>query len=134
MFSEAKKGYSLIELLVAISILAIGLLGTATMLSTSIGSGRFAHIVTVEASVATSLMEEFMAKNASDTLFTANVTGAVYDLDPDTASTTRTVQGRVYSATYSITTNTPVVGVVIINATVTNGTRSITLTSYKSVV
>ncbi|MDP2689230.1 MAG: prepilin-type N-terminal cleavage/methylation domain-containing protein [Deltaproteobacteria bacterium] len=134
MHSGAEKGFSLVELLVAISILAIGLLGTATMLSTNIGSDRFAHMITVEASIATSVMEEFMARDEGDALFTSSVTGASYDLDPDTASTTRTVQGRTYSATYSIATSTPVTGVVRLSATVTSGTRSITLTSYKSVI
>lgn len=134
MARKNENGFSLIELLIAISILAVGLLGTATMLTTNMGSNSFSQTITVEASVASSVMEEIMAKNASDPIFSASVAGAVYDLDPASAATTITVQGRVYSATYSVTQNTPVTGVARIDSTVTSGARALTLTSLKSTI
>jgi hypothetical protein len=91
-------------------------------------------MVTVEASVVSSVMEDIMSKPGTDAIFAANVAGAVYDLDPASAGTTVSVQGRTYSATYNITRNTPVAGVARIDSTVTNGARSITLTSYKSTI
>lgn len=129
-----ESGFSLVELLIAISIIAVGLLGTATMLSTNMGSNRFSQIVTVEASLVSSEIEDLMSRPGSDAVFASNVVGAVYDLDPATAASTVSVQGRTYSATYSITRNTPVTGVARIDSTVTSSGRSITMTSYKSII
>lgn len=129
-----EKGFTLLELLIAMSILSIGLLGLATMLSTGIGTDRFAHAVAVESSISSSVMEEIVSRDGSDAIFTAGISGAVYDLDPATAATTRTVQGRSYSATYSINLNNPVAGVARVEVRVTGAGRAISFTSFKSTV
>ncbi|MBI1910931.1 MAG: prepilin-type N-terminal cleavage/methylation domain-containing protein [Deltaproteobacteria bacterium] len=129
-----EKGFTLLELLIAMSILSVSILGLATMLSSGIGTDRFAHMIAVEGSVGSSVVEEIVARDPSDPIFSSNITGAAYDLDPDTASTVRTVQGRTYSATYSISVNNPVSGVSKIDVTVINGTRTVSFTAFKSTV
>ena len=129
---DTEKGFTLLELLIAISILSIGLLGVASMFSTGIGSNRFSYTVTVETSMANSVMEEMLAKDGGDVIFAANAVNAVYDLDTAAAATTRTVQGRTYSAVYSITVDSPVANVSRVDVSVTSGGRTKTLTSYKS--
>ena len=131
MMAGSEKGFSLLELMIALSILAIGLLAMASMLTTGMGSNQMAQRVTVETSLAYSVLDELMARDASDTIFDVDQMNVVYDLDPDSANTTRTVQGRTYSATYSIDVNNPVTGVVRIDITVTDGERTFTLTSFK---
>lgn len=134
MINNTENGFSIIELLIAISILVIGLIGTATMLSTNIGSNRFSQMITVEATIAGSVNEELLAKAGNDPLFAATVANVAYDLDQSSGATTLTVQGRTYSATYSITTANPVAGVARVVTTVTSGNRSITITSFKSTI
>jgi type IV pilus assembly protein PilV len=129
-----EKGFTLLELLIAITILAVGMLATASMLSSGMGSDSFAYTVTVERSIAASVIEEIMAKDGGDPMFAANVANAVYDLDTGSPATTRTVQGRTYAATYSVTTAAPVIGVSRVDVTVASGLRSVTLTTYKSTI
>ncbi len=131
MVSGSDKGFSLLELLVAIFILSVGLLATATVLVTGIDSNRLAQMVTVESGLAYSVLDELMARDESDPIFDTTQSNVTYDLDTDSGATTRTVQGVTYSATYSITANTPVVGVARIDVTVTGGGRTVTLTSFK---
>jgi len=125
------NGFTLVELLIAIFVLAIGLLGTASLMVSGIGGNRMASMVTVESGVAHSVMDEFMARDAGDTVFNAVVTDIVYDLDSSGAGTTRVVQGITYSATYSIATNNPVPGMVRLDISITGGGRTLSMTSFK---
>ncbi len=134
MLKGNEKGFTLLELLVAMSVLSIGILGVATMMATGIGTGRFAHVVAVESSIASSVLEEMMARDGNDTVFSTNVTGAIYDLDASSVDTGRMVQGRRYTATYSINTNNPVTGVAKIDVVVSGGGRTTRYSSLKSVL
>lgn len=129
-----QKGFTLLELLVAMSILTVGLLGLATMMSSGIGSDRFAHVVAVEGSVGSLVVEEITSRNGDDAIFAAAVAGATYDLDPASAATTRVVNGRTYSATYSVVPNSPVTGVASVTVTITGGGRTVTLNALKSTI
>lgn len=137
MFKGDKResGFTLLELLVAISILSFGLLATATMLTTSMGSGRLAHRISVESDVAYSVLDEFLARSEDDATFDSAVSNITYDLDKSSAATTRDVQGITYSATYSITPDNPVTGVARIDITL-NGTggRTLSLSSLKRTI
>lgn len=129
-----QKGFTLLELLVAMTILTIGLLGLASMMTSGIGSDRFAHTVAVEGSIGSLVMEELTSRDGDDAIFDATVTNVTYDLDPGSAATTRVVNGRTYSATYSVTPNTPVTGVAAVSVSVTSGGRTVTLNAFKSII
>ncbi|MBE9529446.1 MAG: prepilin-type N-terminal cleavage/methylation domain-containing protein [Proteobacteria bacterium] len=129
-----EAGFSLLELLVAISIMAIGLLAAATTLSTGIGSNRMAQRVTVETNLAYSVLDEFLAKDPSDVLFDADSTGVAYDLDTGNGAATRVVNGVTYSAVYSVDADSPVPGVAEITVTVSGGNRSVTLSTLKRAI
>ncbi|MBW7956822.1 MAG: prepilin-type N-terminal cleavage/methylation domain-containing protein [Deltaproteobacteria bacterium] len=134
MRTGQNKGFTLIELLIAISVLAVGILGVATMMTTGIMSGRFAHMVAAESSVAVSVLEELMSRDGSDPVFSSNITNAVYDLDPSSAATGMVVQGRMYSAVYSVVPNSPVAGVASIEVVITSNGRMARYASLKSVL
>lgn len=129
-----EKGFTLLELLIAMSILSIGILGLASLMSTGIGSNSFSHRVAVEGSMGSLVVEEIMSRDGSDPLFTSAIAGAVYDLDPGTASSTKVVSGRTYSATYSVTPDNPVAGVSRVDVSVTSGGRTIGVTAFKSTI
>ncbi|WKZ32042.1 MAG: prepilin-type N-terminal cleavage/methylation domain-containing protein [Thermodesulfobacteriota bacterium] len=128
------KGYTLLELLIAMSILSVGILGVATMMTTGIKSGRFAHMVAAESSVAVSVLEELMSRDGSDPVFSSSIANAVYDLDPSSAEISLVVQGRRYSAVYSVAPNSPVAGVASIEVVVTSSGRMARYSSLKSVL
>jgi len=125
------SGFTLVELLIAIFILAVGLLGTASMMASGIGGNRLSSRLTVESGIAHSVMDEFMARDEGDTVFDAAVTGVVYDLDSSSGAATRVVQGVTYSATYTIATNNPVTGMVRLDISITGGGRTLSMTSFK---
>ncbi|CAG1065258.1 hypothetical protein BAC1_00837 [uncultured bacterium] len=129
-----QKGFTLLELLVAMSILTVGLLGLATMMSSGIGSDRFAHVIAVEGSVGSLVMEEITSRDGDDPIFDSTVAGVTYDLDPASAATTRVVNNRTYTATYSVTPNNPVTGVATVSVSITSGGRTITLNAFKSTI
>lgn len=129
-----QKGFTLLELLVAMTILTIGLLGLASMMSSGIGTDRFAHMVAVEGSVGSLVVEEITSRDGDDPIFASTVAGITYDLDPGSAATTRVVNGRTYTATYSVTPNSPVTGVSMVSVSITSGGRTVTLNAFKSTI
>ncbi|MBI5453603.1 MAG: prepilin-type N-terminal cleavage/methylation domain-containing protein [Deltaproteobacteria bacterium] len=131
---KKEDGFTLLELLIAMFILSFGLLGTATMLSTGIGTDRLAQMITVEGALGSSVVEEITSRDSNDAVFNSSVTGAAYDLDPDTSATTKKVSGRTYSATYSVSVNNPVAGVSRVDVTVSSGARTVSFTAFKGTV
>ncbi len=128
------KGFTLVELLIAIFVLAVGLMGTASLMASGIGGNRLANRLTVESGIAHSVMDEFMARDAGDIVFDSDVIGISYDLDTSGADTTRVVQGVAYSATYSVDMGNPVTGMVKIDIQITGGGRTANITSFKRTI
>jgi len=117
------RGFTLLEMLVAIVILAIGLLAVASMQANAIRSNSLAERVTVITAAAQGALEDLLARADSDPIFDAAASDVPYD--------TRIVQGVTYNASYTMTPNTPVTGVAQVVMTVTGGGRTMILTSYK---
>lgn len=135
-----EKGFSLVELLIAISLMAIGLLAAAGMQVTAINSNSFANRLSVATTLAHGVMEDILAREYNSTFFgsgaipnTVVAADAVYDLAPsDAAVTDIVIPGTgTLTARYWITRNNPVVGVSLVTVTVTSGSRSATVSSYK---
>mgnify|MGYP001618431589 FL=1 len=137
-----ENGFSLVELLIAITLLAIGLLAVAGMQSTAISSNAWANRLSTATSLAQEVMEDILAKDATDAIFSSSTSNVTYDLTgPNTTGNNISISGAgTFSATRTITINsscsTPTVtvtGVVKIDVSVTDGTRTVTLTSCKRV-
>jgi type IV pilus assembly protein PilV len=134
MRSEA--GFTLLELLIAITLLAVGLIATVNMQTISMLANGFAQRTTSASSVARAAMDELLSRPGSDAIFQVAQVDAAYDLDQQTAATTQTIQGVTYSAAISITPNAIVNGVTVFNLTqidliVSGSNRTITLTELK---
>lgn len=130
-----QQGFSLVELLVAISILSIALLAVAGMQVVALNANSLANGLTVASSLAQAAMEDIMSWDPNGGAFDASASNVTYDLDPKTAATSLTISGAgTFSATYSINTATPGSGVVEIQVRVTGGGRNVSVTSYKRVV
>lgn len=69
-----ESGFTLIEVLIALTIFAIGLLALAGMQVTGIQGNAKAHEVTAKTALAIGILEEIHARGGSDPLFQTNTT------------------------------------------------------------
>lgn len=140
MRSEA--GFTLLELLVAVTILAFGLIATVSMQTTAIRADSIAQRTSALSGVARAAMDELLSQPGANAIFQTAQTAAAYDLDPQTLAATVTVQGITYSATITIVPNATVNAVSVplltqIGLTVVESIppfRSLTLTELKRAV
>lgn len=100
------KGFTLIEVLIALVIFAIGILGAATMQISSIGENSHAMRVTEAATMSASELESLMTVSFDDALLTDNNnTGAnagVTGLDNTDQTGQLADSGPVTQGTYTI--------------------------------
>lgn len=131
-----EKGFTLLEVLVALTIFAVGLLGVAGMQITAMKESTTAYLHTAAASVAQSVMEEILAYSQEDPFF---ITGpeTPWDFDPDTTGIVdpKYEEGMgTYTATFTITRNVPIAGLARIVVDVRGAGKRATLTGFKSVL
>jgi type IV pilus assembly protein PilV len=117
-----QDGFTLLELLVAISIIAVGLLAAASMQGVAINSDSVANRVSVGSSLAQQVAEDLISSSSTGTVLNTNGTFN-YMLDQVNHSNVLTVQsaGR-FRAVYTTQTSP-----VISGATVT-GTTQVSVT------
>jgi len=134
-----QNGFSLLELLIAVSLLSIGLFAVVSMQATAIGSNGIANQHTSLASLAQEVMEDILSWKGDDSRLSVAASNSAYDLDPGAAGPSLTIPGSgTYNATYSITPDAPVNGNPIpgltrIEVTVKGGNngKSLTFICYK---
>ncbi len=105
-----QKGFSLLELLIALTVLAIGLLGLAGLHIATIHGNVSGFKISTATAVAQERIEELKALDSS----AAALAAGVHDDDGS-----RVMQGITYSRSYTIQDNTPVSGTSSIILTVT---------------
>lgn len=96
---SAQAGFSLVELLVAMVILAVGLLGLAELQVTAVKVNSQSETMLAAATIAQGVIEEIVAMDSDDPIFNANIAGATWTSSPVTV-----VGGGTYAITYDMTT------------------------------
>jgi type IV pilus assembly protein PilV len=137
-----QKGFTLLEMLIAVTLIAVALLATASMQGIAINSNSIANRLAVGNLLAQQAAEDLHSLNINDPKLTSASAGN-YMLDQINSSNTLTVLGAgVYSATYSTTPNNPVTGTTRIDVSVVytahqytqTQTKTVTYTTYKMVL
>ena len=128
-------GFSLIELLVAITILSVGLFALAEMQTIALKKTSISHNISVATSLAQEVMDDVLAYDPSNPKLNSSQTFN-YIFDPTTNATSIQVAGAgSLSATVTTTINTPAIGTTWIVVTVTgSGIQPVTLAGFKRVV
>jgi len=147
---SGQKGFTLLEMLIAVTLIAVGLLATASMQGVALRSNSIANRLTVANLLAQKVMEDLHSRSSSDPIYlnAIPVVNVQYTLDSVASSPTLTVPGAgAYTATYSLTPNATingasVVGTTQIDVTVSyqsqvaaaTVTKAVSVTSYKMVI
>ena len=134
MRQGAEAGFSLVEVLVALTIFAIGLLALAGMQITAIKTNSSANVRTVQTDIAASVLEELVNMSAIDLAALDN--GALHDWEFEPGVVTVTVpSGGTYEAEYLVRVDNPISKLIRIDldVTQTNGLeRTYSVTGFKS--
>ena len=136
-------GFTLLELLVAITILLIGLMAVAQMQAVGISSNSVSNKVSVGSFLAQQVAEEISSRNSSDPLLNSTSAGT-YQFVDWSSGTQKVVNGLsitsagTYTATYNIQANTyngaAFTGMTEIAVTVKVNGVPITYTTHKMVL
>lgn len=126
------QGFTLVELLMAVTIFAIGLLTVAGMQVTAIKANSTADNISVATAVAQGVFEDLMSREPDDHLFDATALDQAYSLD--SSSMSLVPGGDKYRARYDVTVDTPTAGLVRIDVTITGHTRIVTMCGFKRVL
>lgn len=142
-FKDNQEGFTLLELLIALTVFAIGLLSIAGMQVTALKANSSANTLSVAGALAQKAMEEIMSQDGTSSFFSTAASDADWDLDRKTAANTLKLDGAgEYSAKYTVTLNTPTTNVTRVVVTVSGGgktlnggaERTVTLTGYKRAI
>jgi type IV pilus assembly protein PilV len=130
-----QRGFSLIELLISITLLAIGMLALASMQTTAINANGIAKKNSDLTQLAQVALEDILSWNGNDVRL-QNATPAPEEIDLDPAGPSKTITldgGKTYKAVYSLTPDGPAPMITRIDVTVTDLglDKSLTVTSFK---
>ena len=140
-----QKGFTLLEILVAMSLMTIGIFAVIGMQSVAMNANKYANQLSVATSLGQQVLEDILSWEASDSRInpTPASDGAfVYNPDPaNPANTYITIAGAgTYTTTCARTLGTSAngipIGVVRITVTITyaNDSKNVTLTGFKRLV
>lgn len=103
---SAQSGFSMVELLIAIVILAIGLLGLAELQITATKANAQSDSITVANGLAQKVVEEIAAMGADDAIFSSPAGVPAGEVSPTWPGSPYSVPGAgVYNVTYDLATN-----------------------------
>ncbi len=137
------RGFTLLELLFAVSLLAIGMLAVSAMQGVAIKTNIQANRISVATLVGQQVVEDLSSLTVADPLLHTTAMNVTYSrmFDPatsaSTASTVSITGAGTFSAQYDIAPNTPMAGTTYISVRVFySGSPSplIMYSTYKRVV
>jgi len=134
------NGFTLVEVLVALTLMAIGVMAVVTMFMVSMSANLKASRFSAASNLGQAALEDILAKKIDDPIFSSSSTNVIYDLAPNNAATSITITGAgTFSATYSITLGTSVnsicAGNVMVVVTVNGPSITpVTFSSFKRVI
>lgn len=127
---RSQNGFSLVELLIAITIFAVGLLAVSGMQITAIKGNTKAVSVSAASSLALSALEEFMIRPANAALVTTDQASPAIWMD-------ETLSGAGnYRIFYTVETDNPIDNVARISVSVSGGDlqRPVTMVGFKRII
>jgi type IV pilus assembly protein PilV len=135
-YLKSKKGFTLVELMVAVTLMAIGLFALVGMQIVALNSTNIAYQLTTASALAESVLEDVMSWDNSDPrlktpLNTPLTSGFAIGSSP------YTISNVPYKFGCTFTQNTPISGITMVQVQVTsnNGAgRNITITAYRRVL
>lgn len=135
-----QQGFTLVELLVSVSLMVIGVFAVVSMISVSLRSDMIANGIATKTGLVREVLEDITSRSTSDPVLTTSAANQNYNfstthsLPGSSTQSQTTIQSATYTATYSVQTNTPTSGVSQITVTVSGGTGgAVSMTSYKRV-
>lgn len=132
------KGFTLVELLLALTIFAIGLLALASMQFTAIRTNSSANLRTAKVALGQGIMDEILSWRPDDPRLNSDSTDNVWNF-PGGATTLDLPGSGSYSATYSVdappATGMPLTAdVSVVTVTVSGQGPAVTFSELKKVV
>jgi len=137
---DRQSGFTLLEVLIGISILTIGLLGVASMQVSAIRGNHFSERVTTGLYLAEDKMEELMRRSFSDVLLSDfndepldTIDAAKVDHEEAIDATGQVVAGGPYRRIWNVLESTgPDIKTITVIVTWDNNNHRVSLTSIKS--
>ncbi len=126
------SGFTLLELLVALTIFSMGLLSVAGMQITALRENTNSHTRTAAAALASGILEEIQRWNPDSALL-SDGSGTVWTFPDGTAVTSLPGAGN-FRATFDVQRNFGTQNVIRIQVNVTGGGRNTTLVGFKRAV
>ncbi len=127
--NSADEGFTMIEVLLAVTIFAIGILAVATMQLSAIQVNSSASKLTERTTLAQDRLERLMVLPYTSPWL--EQAGNFPNVDTS-GNTHRELVAGGYTITWNVTDNSPITGSKYISVTVTRGTKSSTMVSIKS--
>ncbi len=125
---KPEKGYTLIEILIAITILSVGMLALASLQTSGIRTNSTANRMTTRATWAQDRIEKLMAMPYSDPWL--EVAGNSGGLDSD--DNTHSITSDNYTISWVVANDNPVANAKLITVTVTGYGGTTVLTAIKA--
>lgn len=93
-----RRGFTLVEMLVAILLMSVGVIATLSMVSTAMNANSHANRLTTKTSLAQQMLEDLLSQQG----LPVPATNAVYDLDLNASTNDLSAEGAgTYHATYT---------------------------------